>query len=334
MSVIDKVVTEWAFRCKKGYPDINNPDDMKVLKEIYSEYGIVMEEKAVKEQEGDAESELIKILGAEKAQEVMKRPLYQSASTAEFIQNPGKYMNAFSDLFHLFKKSVSGKGELIPLVAIKGAKTGGNQDKDILTPEGKVIEVKDLVKGGEFATGSKGNPKGSIFAEHLETFMKYLAAYDKTGKYAELIDYYRVNWPRGNLRGNFLKDIYEVVKELKNTADTSNYVKIGGKHYILTPGKEYSISIDGNGNLTTELPQAEEQSVAGNKIQKHPWVSDISNISKDLQELTEQALEGIDYFLLYKNEKPIVIPKEDFSKVLTFLRFSLSSLRLTYQGNF
>jgi len=44
MSVIDKVVNEWAFRCKKGYPDINNPDDMKILKEIYSEYGIVMEE--------------------------------------------------------------------------------------------------------------------------------------------------------------------------------------------------------------------------------------------------------------------------------------------------
>jgi hypothetical protein len=43
MSVIDKVVNEWAFRCKKGYPDMNNPDDMKILKEIYSEYGIVME---------------------------------------------------------------------------------------------------------------------------------------------------------------------------------------------------------------------------------------------------------------------------------------------------
>lgn len=46
MKVIDKIVTEWAFRCEKGYPDTNNPDDMKILKEIYSEYGIVMEEEA------------------------------------------------------------------------------------------------------------------------------------------------------------------------------------------------------------------------------------------------------------------------------------------------
>ena len=43
MNVVDIILTEWAFRCKKGYPDMNNPDDMKILKEIYSEYGIVME---------------------------------------------------------------------------------------------------------------------------------------------------------------------------------------------------------------------------------------------------------------------------------------------------
>ena len=51
MSIVDKIVTEWAFRCKKGYPDMNNPDDMKILKEIYSEYGIVMEEKKEEEKE-------------------------------------------------------------------------------------------------------------------------------------------------------------------------------------------------------------------------------------------------------------------------------------------
>lgn len=50
MSVVDKIINEWAFRCKKGYPDMNNPDDMKVLKEIYSEFGIVMEQDKPKQQ--------------------------------------------------------------------------------------------------------------------------------------------------------------------------------------------------------------------------------------------------------------------------------------------
>jgi hypothetical protein len=50
MSVVDKIVAEWAFRCKKGYPDMNNPADMKILKEIYSEFGVVLEEEKPREQ--------------------------------------------------------------------------------------------------------------------------------------------------------------------------------------------------------------------------------------------------------------------------------------------
>ena len=45
MSVVDKIVAEWAFRCKKGYPDMNNLDDIKILKEIYSEFGVVLEQE-------------------------------------------------------------------------------------------------------------------------------------------------------------------------------------------------------------------------------------------------------------------------------------------------
>ena len=57
MSVVDKIVTEWAFRCKKGYPDMNNPDDMKILKEIYSQYGIVMEEEKPEESNNSTATE-------------------------------------------------------------------------------------------------------------------------------------------------------------------------------------------------------------------------------------------------------------------------------------
>jgi hypothetical protein len=328
MKVIDKLVTEWAYRCKKGYPDMNNPDDIKILKEIYSEYGLVMEEQ----ESGDAKSELVALLGQEKAEEVMQRPLYQSATTSDFVKNPQKYVAEFSDLFPLFKKNVSGKGEVIPLVAIKGAKTGGNLEKDIIAPDGTVIEVKDLVSGTEFSTGSGGNPKGTIFAEHLETFMKYLAAYDTSGKYKELIDYYLLNWQRGNLRGNFFKELSKVIAEIENSSETYEYIKIRGKRYVVEPGKEYTISVDTEGNLSTELPQAEEKNVASSKLKNHPWVQDVGNIGKDLKALQEKALAGIDYFLLYRNQKPIIVAKKDFNTTFTFLRFSLSSLRLVYNA--
>jgi len=61
MTTVDKIVTEWAFRCKKGYPDLNNPQDMKILKEIYSELGLVMEEDS-KEPQINYSSEIKKLL--------------------------------------------------------------------------------------------------------------------------------------------------------------------------------------------------------------------------------------------------------------------------------
>lgn len=69
MKVIDKLVTEWAYRCKKGYPDMNNPDDLKILKEIYSEYGIVFEAEKPKEEVVNSEellTQVITLLQAEK----------------------------------------------------------------------------------------------------------------------------------------------------------------------------------------------------------------------------------------------------------------------------
>ena len=68
MSTVDKIVTEWAFRCKKGYPDMNNPDDMKILKEIYSEFGIVMEEEKPKEEVVYSVDDLIALLQDRKSQ--------------------------------------------------------------------------------------------------------------------------------------------------------------------------------------------------------------------------------------------------------------------------
>ena len=35
MSVIDKVVAEWAYKCKKGYPDMNNPADLQVFENTF-----------------------------------------------------------------------------------------------------------------------------------------------------------------------------------------------------------------------------------------------------------------------------------------------------------
>lgn len=68
MKVIEKLVTEWAYRCKKGYPDMNNPDDLKILKEIYSEYGIVFEAEKAQQQKEYTADDLIQLLQDRKSE--------------------------------------------------------------------------------------------------------------------------------------------------------------------------------------------------------------------------------------------------------------------------
>ena len=41
---IDALLSEWAYRCKKGYPDMDSPSDLRVLKTILKEQGISLPE--------------------------------------------------------------------------------------------------------------------------------------------------------------------------------------------------------------------------------------------------------------------------------------------------
>ena len=52
---IDALLGEWAYRCKKGYPDLDSPSDLKVLKTILKEQEISLpefQEQVINEQEG------------------------------------------------------------------------------------------------------------------------------------------------------------------------------------------------------------------------------------------------------------------------------------------
>jgi len=42
---IDALLSEWAYRCEKGYPDMDSPSDLRVLKTILKEQGIKLPEQ-------------------------------------------------------------------------------------------------------------------------------------------------------------------------------------------------------------------------------------------------------------------------------------------------
>lgn len=35
MDLIDKILLEWSYRCEKGYPDLNNKEDLKIFEELF-----------------------------------------------------------------------------------------------------------------------------------------------------------------------------------------------------------------------------------------------------------------------------------------------------------
>ena len=57
---IDNLVNEWAYRCKKGYPDMDSPSDLRVLKSILKEQGISLPEQQLSLFSEDEMAQMIK----------------------------------------------------------------------------------------------------------------------------------------------------------------------------------------------------------------------------------------------------------------------------------
>jgi hypothetical protein len=57
---IDALLSEWAYRCKKGYPDLDSPSDLRVLKSILKEQGISLPEQQLSLFSEDEMAQMIK----------------------------------------------------------------------------------------------------------------------------------------------------------------------------------------------------------------------------------------------------------------------------------
>ena len=47
----DKILVEWAYRCQKGYPDMDNPSDLRILKQILKENNVEFPDLIVEQEE-------------------------------------------------------------------------------------------------------------------------------------------------------------------------------------------------------------------------------------------------------------------------------------------
>lgn len=315
MNVVDKIVTEWAFRCKKGYPDTKNPDDMKILKEIYSEFGIVMEEEdqptidapnfnliPLPQDDRDAIIEIYNNL-SENQQRAFNQN-YRKYTLTQFITNSKKLATVFAPFFEISKKKGRGRGEFIPLLAIAKATSGGTEDKDILIGS-DIMEVKELDRSRKFLTGKSGSIRKSNFSKAIETFCKYLDNLQIEPGSNELVDkvlgYYEQEYVSSNVSETFIQNIIRVSRELEtlHTGDIiqdTEYIKIGDRRFEI-PQKEGGYT---PGDIITVGKEIQSTEISLQKLRKHEITKNPEILYEYFNEIVDRYLSQIGYFCLYR----------------------------------
>jgi hypothetical protein len=144
----DAILLEWSYRCEKGYPDFNNKKDMIALNKILKEMNLPIPSKLLTEaaltSDGDelmaklsdkklnirpeALSQIESILGKRSAEQQKElNSKFQSFTLQEFIKSGYK---VFKDFWNAKASQGMGRGEMMCVMGIKGAESGGNKEKD------------------------------------------------------------------------------------------------------------------------------------------------------------------------------------------------------------
>ena len=107
MTVIDKILNEWAYRCSDGVVDFNNPQKFTLLEEILSEYDL-----------DEKQARIIKNL-FKKDKEQSQASLDNAEDFSNFIQTKyavaGQSINGLDNLYNAIQSS-SKKDELMNLI--------------------------------------------------------------------------------------------------------------------------------------------------------------------------------------------------------------------------
>lgn len=245
-----------------------------------------------------------------------------------FKNNLSKLSSIFAPFFNIDAKGV-GKGEVFPLLTIKGSKTGGTADKDIIVG-GSVIEVKELDQAGKFRTGKTGSIRDTELDGNMQTLIKIIRNLRGIPELQQdieaILEYYDKTYKFGSGKpGFFVNGVKNLVEKLRSVSNNhGDYVKVDGKKYSFTRKDDRTIV------LGVELDQNQ---AALSKIKHHPYYKDLNTLVDDFKKVKERYLESVDYLLLYEKDKPesvaLISREEAKTKVLAY-DVNQQSIRLMY----
>lgn len=198
----DDILTEWSYRCKKGYPVYGNKDDMEILNEILSELGFSTKFNTTKQLITEADDK-----GKKKETRISKKQLQNVIDSITSIKD--KYSRYLSVFYYFDPNSLGTISEVLLTKllnaedGVEAVHTGASGGLTDLVVNGVNITLKTTAAGDAINLGSDEIevPKGVVgeVAKQLKlllpkdskggTFKKTVAEMVKDGKKANAAIY-------------------------------------------------------------------------------------------------------------------------------------------------
>jgi predicted Zn-ribbon and HTH transcriptional regulator len=110
----DKILVEWAYRCQKGYPDMDNPSDLRILKQILKENNIefpnIIVEQEEEEEEAFTKDDIIKLINSSELTPSQLKRIYNAVDGVaskeaidDYLDKVAKESNISTDQILKFK---------------------------------------------------------------------------------------------------------------------------------------------------------------------------------------------------------------------------------------
>jgi len=342
MDILDIFLNKYSYKFPKGYPDMNNEQDVLLMESLLNELGINEEEDKNLTFE---QCKNILLKDVELKQDYIDKieAIYNYQSKKDqkaFLKNFRKYSINNNDLnliLKIYKAYIGisdeksgglGRGEITVLLGVKNSVSGGKNEKDIKIGENEKYEIKELTKGKEFRPAADGSITNSTFQKHYVYLMSLLSVINKDNNkdnnkaeqidekkteetiqdlVSKLIIYYNSKYKTGNINEGILDKIrYNLLPKIKSYTKTeADDIE---KLYIKIGDKKYEIdkvilNTDGKPESVKLGLEVKEQEALIAKLLKHPWVKNPKELDDNLNEIWLGYLKTVKGLIIYNDDK-------------------------------
>ena len=319
MNIVDKLYTEWAWRTKSGTPDIDNPEDRDILFSILAEAStnLLSTEQLIKDLQSFGVKDSYTLRSVQNTynsyndqQKFTFNKYYRKLSLNDSdLKIIG---DVYSDFYDAKASKGMGRGEVMIILGVKNAKSGGTAQKDILVGN-KTFEVKELA-GKEFSPAKDGDVNGTEYNTNYNKFKSFFTdsvlevvqehVTDVEFKVLKEVYEYTLKNSTRNQKGSYvnaLTSVGEILKRALPEAEKEevNFLSVNGGKNIAISADDASKFVPGstiNIKLGDELQDAKRHI---NSLKKHPWILKPGLPKIQLENILSKFFEGLDGMILF-----------------------------------